>query len=177
MLLNDSTRVERCCPRRWSLLAVGALLSLAILLSGVGFARTTEVRPLEQPKEPSKDVKEQPKKKDDEPKKEKDPEEKFVRPQRGFQPPAGDFDPEQFQKRMQQMQGVLGAVSGGSSGPGGTATQQAMGMMYGMLTRQAMVLSYIDNFRLLAFLCVLCIPATLLFKRVKARKAAAAAMH
>ncbi|PYS93643.1 MAG: EmrB/QacA family drug resistance transporter [Acidobacteria bacterium] len=77
------------------------------------------------------------------------------------------------QQRMQQMQGAMATQSGSAV----TATQQAMGMMYGMLTKQAMVLSYIDNFRLLAFLCVLCIPATLLFKRVKARKAAAAAMH
>jgi DHA2 family multidrug resistance protein len=41
-----------------------------------------------------------------------------------------------------------------------------------MVSKQAMVLSYIDNFRLLAFLCILCVPAVYLFKRVKAKKGA-----
>ena len=92
MLLKNSTRVERCCPRRWSLLAVGALLSLAILLSGVGFARTTEVRPLEQPKESSKDVKEQPKKKDDEPKKVQSDSSPSPTPSPTISPPAKSSD-------------------------------------------------------------------------------------
>jgi DHA2 family multidrug resistance protein len=39
-----------------------------------------------------------------------------------------------------------------------------------MFPIQAMVLSYIDNFRMLAFLCVLCVPAVFLFKRVRAKK-------
>jgi DHA2 family multidrug resistance protein len=45
-----------------------------------------------------------------------------------------------------------------------------------MVVKQAMVLSYIDNFRLLAFLSFACIPAVFLFKRVKAKKGAVA-MH
>jgi DHA2 family multidrug resistance protein len=77
------------------------------------------------------------------------------------------------QQRMQQMTGTMAAHSGSASG----GAQQAMGAMYGILVRQSMVLSYIDNFRLLAFICALCIPATLLFKRVRARKGAAVAMH
>ena len=47
---------------------------------------------------------------------------------------------------------------------------------YGMVARQAMVLSYIDNFRMLAFLCLLCVPAVFFFKRVRAKKGAVA-MH
>ncbi|HEX5601574.1 MAG TPA: DHA2 family efflux MFS transporter permease subunit [Pyrinomonadaceae bacterium] len=50
-----------------------------------------------------------------------------------------------------------------------TATQQAYGAMYQTLVRQATLLAYIDNFRLLAFLCLLCMPAGLLFKKVRAR--------
>jgi len=46
--------------------------------------------------------------------------------------------------------------------------------------RQAMVLSYIDAyidvFRVLSFLCVICVPAALLFERVK-KKPGAVAMH
>ncbi|HJT25779.1 MAG TPA: DHA2 family efflux MFS transporter permease subunit [Pyrinomonadaceae bacterium] len=50
-----------------------------------------------------------------------------------------------------------------------TATQQAYGAMYQTLVRQATLLAYIDNFRLLAFLCLICMPAGLLFKKVRAR--------
>lgn len=50
-----------------------------------------------------------------------------------------------------------------------TATQQAYGAMYQTLVRQATLLAYIDNFRLLAFLCLLCMPAGFLFKKVRAR--------
>ena len=52
-----------------------------------------------------------------------------------------------------------------------SATQQTYGQIYGMAMRQAMLLSYLDNFRLLALLCVLCIPTAFLFKRVKTKKA------
>lgn len=75
------------------------------------------------------------------------------------------YDPA-FQERMRQIQGALSTQINPAS-----ATQQAYGTIYGILGRQAMLMSYIDNFRLLAFLCVLCVPATLLFKRVRARKA------
>jgi len=57
-----------------------------------------------------------------------------------------------------------------------TATQQAYGTIYQTLVRQATLLAYIDNFRFLAFLCLLCVPAALLFKKVKAR-AGATAVH
>ena len=53
--------------------------------------------------------------------------------------------------------------------PGGGGVEQAYGVVYGMVVRQAMVLSYIDNFRMLAFLCFLCVPAVFLFKRVRAK--------
>ncbi|HEY8503447.1 MAG TPA: PDZ domain-containing protein, partial [Gemmataceae bacterium] len=36
MLLNDSEKIETRCPRRWSLLSAGGLLSLAVLLGGAG---------------------------------------------------------------------------------------------------------------------------------------------
>ena len=62
------------------------------------------------------------------------------------------------------------------TGGGALGTEQAYGAIYGMVAKQAMVLSYIDNFRLLSFLCLLCIPAVFLFKRVKAKKGPVA-MH
>jgi MFS transporter, DHA2 family, multidrug resistance protein len=47
-----------------------------------------------------------------------------------------------------------------------TAAQQAYQAIYGMVSAQAAVLAYIDDFRLLSLLCVLCIPAGFLFKKV-----------
>jgi DHA2 family multidrug resistance protein len=52
-----------------------------------------------------------------------------------------------------------------------SATQQAYATIYGMVVKQAMVLSYLDNFRLLAVLCALCVPAAFIFKRVRNAKA------
>jgi DHA2 family multidrug resistance protein len=63
--------------------------------------------------------------------------------------------------------------------PGGAAShegQQVYAGLYGMAVRQAMVLSYIDNFRMLAFICVICVPIVLFFKRVRAKKGPVA-MH
>jgi DHA2 family multidrug resistance protein len=76
------------------------------------------------------------------------------------------YDPA-FQQRL----GELAA-----RGTPGIATQQAYGGIYATLVRQATLLSYIDIFRVLAFLCLLCVPATLLFERVK-KKGGPVAMH
>ena len=70
-----------------------------------------------------------------------------------------------LQERVQQ----LGNAVGGN-------TQQAYVAIYGTLTKQATVLAYIDNFRLLSYVCLVCVPAALLFKRVKAKKGPVA-MH
>jgi DHA2 family multidrug resistance protein len=75
------------------------------------------------------------------------------------------YDPE-VQQRVQQLTHAIP----------GAGDQTVFGIIYGMVTRQAMVLSYIDNFRMLAFLCLLCVPAVFLFKRVRA-KGGAVAMH
>jgi DHA2 family multidrug resistance protein len=80
------------------------------------------------------------------------------------------YDP-MFQQRMQQMASAMAAKSDSVTG-----AQQAYGAMYGTLVKQATLMSYIDDFRLLAFLCVLCVPAAFLFKRVRAAKAAVS-MH
>jgi DHA2 family multidrug resistance protein len=57
-----------------------------------------------------------------------------------------------------------------------TATQQAYAAMYQTLVRQATLLAYIDIFRILALICLICLPAGLLFKKVKSR-GGPAAMH
>lgn len=80
------------------------------------------------------------------------------------------FDPV-FQQRVNELAGVLG-------GPASLmlAQQQAYGAIYQTLVRQANLLAYIDNFRFLAFMCVICAPAALLFKRVRNGRRAPA-MH
>ena len=52
----------------------------------------------------------------------------------------------------------------------GATLQQSYSTAYGMLVKQAAVLSYIDNFRLLAIVCLICAPAAFLFKKVAAPK-------
>lgn len=74
-----------------------------------------------------------------------------------------------YQERLRQVTNALAA-----HGNPATASQQAYGAIYGTLLKQASLMSYIDNFRFLAFLCLLCIPAALLFKRARARRGAVA---
>jgi MFS transporter, DHA2 family, multidrug resistance protein len=80
------------------------------------------------------------------------------------------YDPV-FRERLSEMIANFGA-----HGSIVTATQQAYGAIYQTLVRQAMLLAYIDNFRLLALLCLICMPAGFLFKKVRAR-AGATPMH
>jgi MFS transporter, DHA2 family, multidrug resistance protein len=71
------------------------------------------------------------------------------------------YDPA-FQQRVQQLSGPAASL------------QQAYGTIYGIVARQAMVMSFLDNFRLLAGLSLLCIPAVFLFNKVRARSGAVA---
>ncbi|HET8781818.1 MAG TPA: DHA2 family efflux MFS transporter permease subunit [Pyrinomonadaceae bacterium] len=73
------------------------------------------------------------------------------------------YDPV-FQQRVSELMTTLGG------------SIQAYGSIYQTLLRQANLLAYIDNFRLLAFMCLLCTPAALLFKRVRAGRQASV-MH
>jgi MFS transporter, DHA2 family, multidrug resistance protein len=49
-----------------------------------------------------------------------------------------------------------------------TAHREALGAVYGSLQQQASLMAYADNFRLLGYLSLLCIPLTLLLARPKA---------
>jgi len=71
------------------------------------------------------------------------------------------YDPV-FQQRLREMAAAL------ARGSPITASQQAYGAIYETLVQQATLLAFLDNFRLLAFLCLLCVPAALLFRKVKA---------
>jgi DHA2 family multidrug resistance protein len=81
------------------------------------------------------------------------------------------YDPA-FQQRLHELAAAFAARGSNPIG----ASQQAYGAIYETLAGQATLLAYIDNFRLLAFLCLLCVPAALLFRKVKAGRQAPA-MH
>ena len=48
-----------------------------------------------------------------------------------------------------------------------TAQQQAGELMYGSLVQQSTLLAFVDTFRLLALLSLLCIPVVFLLKKIK----------
>lgn len=48
-----------------------------------------------------------------------------------------------------------------------TAHQKGLGVLYGIVQQQASLLAYTDNFRLLGYLSLLCIPLALFFHRVR----------
>ncbi len=128
MLLDKSTRVERSCPRRWSWIATGSFLSLAIVLSGLGITRTVAAHNNDDATAGADDDQ----KKDQQ---KKDGEEKFIKPPKpGARAGAGlpqfpqfqfgnmnQEDMEKFQKDMQKwldevnkqfQQGGLGGLQG-----------------------------------------------------------------
>ncbi|MDQ1707918.1 MAG: transporter, family, multidrug resistance protein [Pyrinomonadaceae bacterium] len=74
-----------------------------------------------------------------------------------------------FQQRMQQLQGVFGTTAAGA--------QKAYLSLYGTLIRQATLLAFVDNFRLLTFVCLACIPLVFLLKRVGSGGGGSAALH
>jgi DHA2 family multidrug resistance protein len=74
------------------------------------------------------------------------------------------YDPT-FQQRLHDLTSGLAALSDPV-----TATQSAYGMIYQALVVQANLLSYLDTFRLLAFLCLLAFFAPLFFAKVKPKQ-------
>jgi DHA2 family multidrug resistance protein len=77
----------------------------------------------------------------------------------------------EFQRYLQSASGVLGQYSDPVSGQ-----RQAYGLLYGVLQQQANLFAYVDTFRLLGFLCLLCVPIVFLLKKPKAG-GGAVAMH
>jgi DHA2 family multidrug resistance protein len=70
----------------------------------------------------------------------------------------------EFQQYLQSTSGMLSQYSDPAS-----AQQQAYGFLYGALQQQANLLAYVDTFRLLARLCLICVPIVLLFRKPRAR--------
>lgn len=70
MLLQRPMKIEERCPRRWSLLAAGALLSLAVVVAGVGLSHAAPADDTKKDKEAVKDPTKADEPKKEEPKKE-----------------------------------------------------------------------------------------------------------
>jgi DHA2 family multidrug resistance protein len=68
----------------------------------------------------------------------------------------------EFQQYLQSTSAMLSQHSDPVS-----AQRQAYGLLYGMVQQQANLFAYVDTFRLLALLCLLCIPIVFLLKKVK----------
>lgn len=67
-----------------------------------------------------------------------------------------------YQDRMAVLQRMLGPSVGPSQ-----AQQAAHGLLYGTVLRQSMLMSFIDDFRWLALVCLLLTPLVFLFKKVR----------
>jgi DHA2 family multidrug resistance protein len=58
---------------------------------------------------------------------------------------------------------------------GAGAADQALALLYQELVRQATLLAYVENFRLIALVCLGCVPLVFLFRRVRVRPETAVA--
>jgi DHA2 family multidrug resistance protein len=75
----------------------------------------------------------------------------------------------EFQQYLQSTSQMLGQYSDPAS-----AQQQAYGLLYGTLQQQASLFAYVDTFRWLALLCLVCVPLVFTFRKTKARGPVAA---
>jgi MFS transporter, DHA2 family, multidrug resistance protein len=74
-----------------------------------------------------------------------------------------------FAERLNTLTAALAPQLGAGAG------EQAAALLYQTLVRQATLLSYVDAFRLLTLVCLLCVPLVFLFQRVRGGASAAAA--
>ncbi len=74
------------------------------------------------------------------------------------------YDPA-YRKWLDTMQRGLAARVGSIA-----AVPQSMGLLYRELTRQATLLAFVDNFKLISLLAICCLPLAVLFQRVSARR-------
>jgi MFS transporter, DHA2 family, multidrug resistance protein len=78
-----------------------------------------------------------------------------------------------YASRLQHLQGAL--LAAGSSPA--QAAQQAQAMLYNEVLRQSAMVSYVDVFRILAWVCVALIPLMFFMKPIKARAGSSVPVH
>ena len=69
-----------------------------------------------------------------------------------------------FNRMLHNVQGALAPAMGTYA-----SGQQAYATVYGMLVRQATLLSFLDVFRFLSVLSLIAVPCVFIFKKVKAK--------
>jgi hypothetical protein len=65
----------------------------------------------------------------------------------------------------QRLQGIERGIFLAGSSPY-AAHEKALGMLYGLVQHQASLFAYVDNFRFLGLLALLCVPLAFLFRGV-----------
>jgi DHA2 family multidrug resistance protein len=72
-----------------------------------------------------------------------------------------------YDQAPQQYLGRLGELFGSAVGSAHDSAQLALAALYDLVVRQAMLLAFVDTFRLMSVLCVCCVPLVWLFRRVR----------
>jgi DHA2 family multidrug resistance protein len=80
---------------------------------------------------------------------------------------VGQLSP--YRPEVQQYLQSASAMLSRQSDPA-SAQRQAYGLLYGTLQQQAALFAYVDTFRWLALLCLLCVPVAFVLKKAKSRK-------
>ncbi len=78
---------------------------------------------------------------------------------------------------QQQLSGIGGYLQTAPAPALRTSSERALGVLDQTLSQQASLLSYVDDFRYLALVCVICIPFVFLLKKAIARKGAVSSAH
>jgi DHA2 family multidrug resistance protein len=78
---------------------------------------------------------------------------------------------------LQQLLKGAGALTANSTIVSGTAELKAYALINGMLSQQARLLAYVDDFQYLAAACFLCVPIVFALKKAVAKPGAVSAAH
>lgn len=83
-----------------------------------------------------------------------------------------------FQQQFSGIQHAMNmAGSGGNGSPLYGAATRALGIVNGMVNQQALLWSYVDDFRYLALVCFGCVPLVFMLRKAMAKKGAVGAAH
>jgi MFS transporter, DHA2 family, multidrug resistance protein len=82
-----------------------------------------------------------------------------------------------FQQTLQQLRSLLQHSGSPVGAPLNGQTLRAYDMINGVLNQQAALMSYIDDFRYLAIMCLACVPIVFILKKTVGKKGAVGAAH
>lgn len=84
---------------------------------------------------------------------------------------------EVLQQQLQGYQALLGQNADAAGAALAAPAERAYGLLNGVVSQQAALLSYVDDFRYVAVLCFLCVPLVFFLRKVRVRKGAVGAAH